>query len=53
MNLLRVESPPNWMGRVGNLVHRVILGFGGTMRIGVGRYLVVQPRYQSLVQLHL
>jgi hypothetical protein len=39
---------------VENLVHRVILGFGGTMRIGEGRYLVVQPGCQSLlVQLHL
>ena len=39
-------------GKVGNLVRRVILGFGGTMRIDEGRYLIVQPGCQSrLVQL--
>ena len=40
-----------WVGRVGNLVHRVILGFGGTMRSGEGHYLVVQPGYQLILVL--
>ena len=51
MNLLAVWLPPMWVGRVGNLVHRVILGFGGTMRSGEGHYLVVQPGYQLILVL--